>query len=172
MGTNRQELVDGFGFRLRRDGLSRGTATKYLQVTREFLAWLPVDDDPAQVRRSDVERYLDWYAATTGAKPASLRNRICGLQSFYDYLESLELVAANPVSKVKRPARTRKAIDYLSPEEDRAIQSAPTNAQEAILIALLRWTGMRISEACAPHPRATARGRLRRARAQGYAGDL
>jgi integrase len=37
----------------------------------------------------------------------------------------------------------------LTAEEDRLLLSAPVNAQERILVYLLRFTGLRISEACA-----------------------
>lgn len=141
-------MVAGFGFRLRRNGLAPGTVVKYGQALRDFLDWLPAGDDPAQATRATIERYLDEYAAS-GCAASTLRVRISGLQSFYDYLESLELVATNPCVQVKRPARQERAIDYLTPAEDKAILEAAVNPQEGILIALLRWTGMRISEACA-----------------------
>jgi integrase/recombinase XerD len=154
MQTTDQSVVEGFAFRLKRQGLADGTVLKYRNGVGDFLAWL--DRDPVTARRQDLEAYLDEWAARSGAKPASIRLRIAALSKLYDYLDSRGLLVdeagrelRNPLDRVERPKSRRKANDFLSAEESAALSAACTTAPECALVDLLRWSGLRIAEACA-----------------------
>ena len=71
------------------------------------------------------------------------RNHHCALNSFFTYLERLDHVKSNPLRKLDPPKGERKANDYLSPEEDERLICAPVTPRERIIIAWLRYTGMR-----------------------------
>jgi integrase/recombinase XerD len=147
-------LLDAYWARLGRDNAAAGTRTKYRQHVGAFLTWLG-DRDPAAVQRAIVEEYLDaWYAKSSPA-PATVAARIAALKSFYRYLEDRELLVTpeghelrNPVEKIKAPRRRRKSNDWLGDDEDKALLSAKTTEQERIVVWLLRWSGLRVSEAC------------------------
>jgi integrase len=146
-------LIDGFAARLARQGYAAGSITKYRHAVGDFLAWW--GRDPVEARRSDVEAYLD-RCAVMGAGPGAVRGRITALKRLYDWLDSMDrLVDAdgrelrNPVDRIERPRQQHRANDWLSADEDAALFAAPINAQERVLLSLLRFTGMRIGEAVA-----------------------
>jgi site-specific recombinase XerD len=155
MTTDQHKLAEGFAFRLRRQGCAPGTVKKYVAVTDHFLAWLD-GNDPVAARRSDIEDYLDQWAARTDAKPSSICLRIAALKKFYDYIDSRGLLVdesgrelRNPTDRIERPKSRRKSNDYLSAEESAALLAACATPQESAIVDLLRWSGMRVSEACA-----------------------
>jgi integrase/recombinase XerD len=154
METNSQVLSDAFASRLRRQNLAAGTISKYRAIAADFLAWW--GRDPTEARRQDVEAYLDQWADRTGAGAGGLRVRIAALRKLFDYLDSLgRLVDADgrelrsPVDRVERPRSRRRANDWLTAEEDAALLGSTSNPQEAVVLALLRWAGLRVGEACA-----------------------
>ncbi len=49
---------------------------------------------------------------------------------------------------VVAPSAEQRPNDFLRPIEDAALLSAPLPPQERIVVWLLRWTGLRVSEAC------------------------
>jgi integrase len=135
--------------------MADGTVRKYRAAATHYLRWLD-GAEPAAQRRGDVERYLDEWHADSRPSPATVRVRIAALAKFYDYLDSLGLLVdvdgrelRNPVDKVERPRSRRRPNDWLTPDEDTAIRDAPIDARERIVVALLRWTGVRVGEACA-----------------------
>jgi integrase/recombinase XerD len=149
-----QILVDAYTARLTRQGLAKGTVAKYAAAARDFLGWW--GRDPSEARRADVERYLDEWAARSEAKPGSVRVRIAALKKLFDYLDSLgRLVDADgrelrsPVDRVERPRSRKRPNDWLSDEEGSELLGSTLNPQEAIVLALLRWAGLRVGEACA-----------------------
>jgi integrase/recombinase XerD len=154
MAMDQQKLSEGFAFRLRRQGCAPGTVAKYTHAADHFLAWL--DSDPVSARRQDVEDYLDEWASSTDAKPSSIRLRIAAIKKLYDYIDSRGLLVddggrelRNPVDRIERPKSRRKANDFLSADESAALLAACSTPQESALIDLLRWSGLRIAEACA-----------------------
>lgn len=146
--------LSGYAFRLKRQGLAPRTIVKYEATATDFVSWLD-GDDPVGSKRSDIERYLDSWAARVDASPASVRVRITALAKFYDYLDSLGVLVddsgrelRNPCDRIERPKSKRKANDYLSKDESAALLAACTTPQECALLDVLRWSGVRISEAC------------------------
>src|SRR5207248_775189 len=76
------------------------------------------------------------------------------LRSFYHYLERLGLLAdeqgqplANPLRALQCPPAEQAENDWLRPREDEALLACPGSVQERFTVALLRHTGMRVSEA-------------------------
>ena len=86
--------------------------------------------------------------------PATYRNRVNALRSFYSWLERFDLLRApdgaliaNPMRWVDAPRVEQRANDWLRPAEDRALLSASIPGHERFVVVLLRWTGLRVSEA-------------------------
>ncbi len=131
---------------LARQGMAPGTRTKYGAHARLFLNWLG-DRDVADVTRRDVEDYLDHWHAAAGPAPGTVRVRLSALKSFFAYLEDRGVIDRNPAARVKPPKSPKKPIDWLRGDDDRAMLDAPITDIEAILVWLLRWTGLRVGEA-------------------------
>jgi integrase/recombinase XerC len=147
-------LLEAFGSRLSRTKRP-GTRTKYVAHVRHFLTWLG-DRDVVSVRAADINDYLDAWCAADNPAPSTQRVRLGALKSFYEYLRSRDLLVGpdghelvNPVDRVEKPKLRRRPNDWLRDDEDRAVLDAPLTEQERIVIWLLRWTGLRIGEACA-----------------------
>jgi integrase/recombinase XerD len=154
MSVNAQSPTQGFSFRLRRQGCAPATVGKYVHAVNDYLAWL--DADPVAARRQDIEDYLDQWASKTGAKPSSVRLRIAALKKYYDFLDSRGVLVdeggrelRNPLDRIERPKSRRKANDFLSAGESAALLASCSTPKECALVDLLRWSGLRISEACA-----------------------
>ena len=150
------DLLEGFRFRLRSRGLAASSVRKYEAAASDFLSWLD-GRDPVSVRRADVENYLDQWAGhdeETTPAPATVRVRIAALARFYDYLDSRDMLVdedgrelRNPCDRIERPRSRRKPNDYLSADETQALLAACSTPQERAILDVLRWTGLRISEA-------------------------
>jgi integrase/recombinase XerD len=147
--------LQGYAFRLKRQGLAPRTIVKYEAAATDYVAWLD-GTDPVTCRRPDIESYLDEWADRVNASPASVRVRITALSKFYDFLDSKGLLVTddghelrNPCDRVERPKSKRKANDHLSEQESRDLLAACSTPQECALLDVLRWSGVRISEACA-----------------------
>jgi integrase/recombinase XerD len=125
-----------------------------VHAVNDYVAWL--DGEPVAARRQDIEDYLDQWASKRGAKPSSVRLRIAALKKFYDFLDSRGVLVdqsgrelRNPLDRIERPRSRRKANDFLSAEESAALLAACSTPKECALVDLLRWSGLRIAEACA-----------------------
>ncbi|MEI7931415.1 MAG: site-specific integrase, partial [Actinomycetes bacterium] len=90
---------------LEQAGLSDNTRKAYgtdLQAYYHWLSGLPGQLHPLVANRLVVDQYARSLEAAGLSKSTQAR-RLASLSSFYDYCESLELVARNPVQRVSRP---------------------------------------------------------------------
>jgi integrase len=84
----------------------------------------------------------------------SYRAQINALRAFYTYLDRISLItnhqgqpAPDPMRNITPPRTTPSSNDWLRPAEDHALITCDGSLQERFLIHLLRWSGLRISEA-------------------------
>lgn len=134
---------------------SPNTRAAYASDLRAFFAW--VDEFADQlgvanvfgVRRVHCDAYREYLGHDYS--PASIARRLTALSSFYGYVvaEAPELMAANPMARVVRPAVSdESATASLSLDEARRLLAAARDAgaMEHALVGLLLTTGLRISE--------------------------
>jgi integrase/recombinase XerD len=108
----------------------------------------------------DLEQFLGAWEAEfedRRSRPparATVRGTIGALRGFFDYLErSGQLIdpggqaARNPMKGFFAPAHVQRPNDFLRPAEDDALLTCPSSEVEQTIIWLLRWTGLRVSEA-------------------------
>jgi integrase len=143
-----------------RQGKAEATRVKYLHGVRAFVEW--ADGKPArEMSTLDIDLFLGSWEAEwerqTGSRPrrATVRSRIAALRSFFAYLDRSGLLTdanglptRNPMAAVVAPASEQRRNDFLRPLEDAALLECASPAAERIVVWLLRWTGMRVSEAC------------------------
>jgi integrase/recombinase XerC len=159
--ANQREVLAAYDSALARQGRAEATRVKYVHGVHVFLDWAAANLVEG-VTAFDVDRFLgtweaDW-ASATGSRPsrATVRARIAALRSFFAYLERAGLLldqsgrpAVNPMAAVIAPALELRPNDFLRPIEDHALLHCPSPPSERFVVWLLRWTGLRVSEACA-----------------------
>src|SRR5439155_18909049 len=129
------------------------------RVLHDFLSTLE-GGSPHALTASEIDRYLErWrerFHARHGHAPAlaSYRGQVNALRCFYRQLERLCLLVddegralPDPTRTIACPAAPPAVNDWLRPAEDHALLACPGTLQERFSVALLRWSGLRISEA-------------------------
>ena len=61
--------------------------------------------------------YLDRWNEAASPKPATARQRVVALRSFYGFCEERDYIDRSPAATLKLPKVPRKAVDYLPSEE-------------------------------------------------------
>jgi integrase len=153
------DLRRAFDSYLARQGRSVRTRSKYGHVLAGFDRWRG-DCSPATFRAENIDEYLrTWQQAFVRRYErwptrATYRAQVAGLRAFYGWLERFDLLrnadgalVPNPMRQILAPPADQRPNDWLRPGEDAALLSVACNPQEEILIALLRWTGLRVGEA-------------------------
>ena len=152
-------VLSGFSSYLERVGRSPATQAIYRTVAADLL--LAADGRRfSELRAAEIDAYLGrWREAfieTHGRAPraATYRNRVNALRAFYSWMERFELLrdssgvpCPNPMRSVDAPRVDQRANDWLRPSEDRALLKGHFPDHERLIVTLLRWSGLRVSEA-------------------------
>jgi integrase/recombinase XerD len=152
MFTGTDLLAEFWRYQTRR-GIAGSTQRTYGQYLEPFVAWMG-DRDAGALSSRDIE--IEWLGswihsseARRGRAPSvrTIRNHIIALRAFFFFLWKFDYVDRNPVLVIDIPRAYGRKNDWLDESEDRALLSAAIRPVEAIVIPLLRWTGMRSGEA-------------------------
>jgi site-specific recombinase XerD len=156
--VNEPALVS-FDSYLARQARSPGTRRKYGEALAAYNNWLH-GRTPGRVQAEEIDRYLEhWrqhFHERHGRPPASAsyRAQINALRAFYAYLDRFSLITdrdgharPDPMRKILPPKAEPVINDWLRPAEDQALLNCEGSLQERFLIGLLRWSGLRVSEA-------------------------
>ena len=152
-------LLASFDSHLRRRGRAGSTRRQYRYALRGFEKWVGFRD-VGDLTPADMELFLsDWesdFHSRRGSlpRPATTRGMIGALRVFFAYLEHAELLTGgdglprrSPVRTIDSPVCPQRANDFLRPPEDRALLNAECPHHRRIIVWLLRYTGVRASEA-------------------------
>lgn len=86
----------------------------------------------------------------SGYAPATINQILCDLNGAMQQAEDLNLIARNPVTKVKHPKHQPTEAEFLTPDEEaRFLAALPDNTDGRIMRLILRYTGLRIGEVLA-----------------------
>jgi integrase/recombinase XerD len=153
------QLAVAFDSHLLRQGRSPGTRRKYGDAIAHYNYWLN-GRPPGDLAAAEIDRYLDqWrqqFERKNGRPPASAsyRAQINALRAFYSYLDRFNLISdsrgrplPDPMRNIQPPRTTQTSNDWLRPAEDHALLTCDGTLQERFLIALLRYSGLRVNEA-------------------------
>lgn len=157
-----EEQLDGFELYLKRGRRAKNTRIKYRQQLVALARWAG-ERPPASLTTQALQfDYIEQWAArferSHGRMPTarSERNAITAIKSFYSFLDKRGWLVdqegreiPNPARRIETPPIPRRRNDWLRDSEDTAVQEACATPLERMLIALLRWQGLRIGEAAA-----------------------
>jgi integrase len=150
--------VTAFEEHLARVGRAPATRTKYLQALRILESRLG-GARLLNLSASEIDSALALWEAESSrerGRPlsrAAARGRVCALRAFFAWAEKLDLLVSNgnphsnPMTQIVTPVVPQRPNDRLQPREDVALLSEPQTAEERVIVWLLRWTGLRVSEA-------------------------
>ncbi|MHA7278885.1 tyrosine-type recombinase/integrase [Arthrobacter sp. MDT2-2] len=127
---------------------SEHTLRAYRRNLGQFCGWL----DGRGLDLLGVERvHIDGYRHTLTGAPATVAQKLAAVSSFYRYAASAGVVSINPVDLVTRPkvSADHSATQGLSKGQARALLEAARadGPRSHALVALLMFTGIRVSEA-------------------------
>jgi integrase/recombinase XerD len=124
---------------------SDGTRAKYAALLKPFEK--EFGERPlASLTTTEIE--LGYLARYSSKKVATQRNHISALRSLFACAERFDWIGANPMRKIESPSKQDEFQGFLSSDQDAAVQAACVTPQERALVMLLRYTGLRVSEAC------------------------
>ena len=157
--SENERLLHSFDLYLARQARSNGTRRKYGEALAGYGHWLD-QRDPGSVGADEIDRYLEQWRERFQQRhrrspaSASYRAQINALRAFYAYLDRFSLITdthgqplPDPMRKILPPKSEPTSNDWLRPAEDQALLHCDGTLQERFLIALLRWSGLRVSEA-------------------------
>jgi integrase/recombinase XerD len=136
-----------------RRGYAASTRRAYNQFLEQFVVWAGgVGLDVVDARRIEfgwMEIWSTRFLEKWGREPSPrhVRNHLTALHVFFDFLNRFGYIEVNPMRRIDRPPILRRGPDWLTAEEDAALLGALVTPLERALVPLLRWTGMRGSEA-------------------------
>ena len=147
-------LLDGF----EKDCQTRRITTyaHYSRAVVRFIRWLQDRQvDPLKVGKKELKDYLHYLAIEREVIHKTLVRNFAGINSFYSYLEDVDLIDKNPVPNFRqRNLRAYKADSesqqrqVISVEDAAKLVGSVLETQDRTIILLLLKTGMRNHELC------------------------
>ncbi|WP_193199753.1 tyrosine-type recombinase/integrase [Nostoc sp. MG11] len=133
------ELVDLWLY-----GKSKNTQQSYSRLTRSFLNHIG-DKSLREVTLMDLQT---WEITLSGSDN-SKRTAVGAIKSLFSFAKELGVISANMGTLVKSPkVKNRLAERILTEEEVRGIMDAAQGGRDRVLIRLLYFAGLRVSELC------------------------
>lgn len=140
--ATRGDLLLRFEGRLRRLNYSPNTIRDYLAISRAFLAAHP-GVPPEMLSAEHVERFL-------GARPLAPRSYVTNaarLRAFFEHLRKHErLIRTNPCRDLEVPRWRPTRRHAPTAEEFERLRAACTTPDDALVVEVLYFTGLRVSE--------------------------
>ena len=142
-------------------GLSQQTVASYRDAFRLLIGWLKdrrgIETEEVtfgDVGRGEVVSFLDYLRDERGCSAKTVNCRLCAMKSFAGYVacECPERSAwAKGISSIKQRKEARPALDFLYPDEVRALADAcdpstPEGRRDAMMVMLMFNTGFRVTE--------------------------
>jgi integrase/recombinase XerD len=134
------DIVEKFKNRMLANGKSKNTVKMYSYVSEKFLEFIGYDK--SRINLETVERYKEYLVIERGYSKSSVYLHIRALESFFSFL------GLNELSKLKPPKRPQRVPTYLTDEDVRALIRNAESLRDKVIIEMLAYTGVRVSELC------------------------
>ncbi|MEM3860901.1 MAG: tyrosine-type recombinase/integrase [Thermoplasmatales archaeon] len=134
------EMTDNFKNRLYGNGRSRNTVKMYSYIARQFLEY--VGYDISKINIESIEKFKEHLAIDKGYSKNTIYLYVRALQSLIDYLN------IEGIGHLKAPKRPQKVPNYLTVDEVKAVLGSCKDLRERLIVKLLVYTGLRVSELC------------------------
>jgi len=124
-----------------------GTLKNYAMEIRNVLNFLR--KDIGDIKAMDLRYYFGYMREKRGIKMTTLETRMHYLSSFWNFLNTEELVLSNPVHKVGKIKVEKMIKKPFSVKELEALRENCNNLRDRAIVEFLYSTGVRVSECCA-----------------------
>lgn len=154
MNHDKHELFERYKrYILLEQGLSENTRGAYHHDVERFLEWC--DEENIGVTAVDIthlHRYTEALYDMGGAT-SSIARMLCGVRSFYRFLQLDGVIEQDPSELLESPRQTRHLPTVLTMEEIDSIKgsidlSKPDGQRDHCIIEVLYSCGLRVSEVC------------------------
>ncbi len=134
------DVTDNFRNRLFANGKSRNTVKMYGYIVDQYLDFVKFQREA--ITAENIEAFKEFLSIEKGYSKSTIYLYIRALQSFLSY------IGMENLGHLKAPKRPQKVPNYLMNEEVSTIIASCRNLKERLIIKLLVYTGIRVSELC------------------------
>lgn len=134
-------VTDSFRNRLYANGKSRNTVKMYGYIVDQFLDFIKFNK--REINAESIEAFKEHLSIDKGYSKSTIYLYIRALQSFLSY------IGLDSLGHLKAPKRPQKVPNYLMNDEVSKIIASCRNLKERLIVKLLVYTGIRVSELCA-----------------------
>ena len=151
-----KELISKFCTNLRLEGKSENTIYGYNIDLEQFYGFLePFFEGEVQVEQIlviQIRDFLRWLHEKQDCN-RSLARKMASLKAFFQYCKLQNLIAVNPMDRLKRPKYEKKLPKFFSQEEIELLLSIPDlsnkyGIRNKAIFELIYSSGLRIAEIC------------------------
>ena len=123
------------------------TLHNYAMEIRNVLTFLGKDVE--DIKPMDLRYYFGYLREKRGIKTTTLETRMHYLSSFYNFLNTEEMVLSNPMRKVGKIKVEKIIKKPFSAKDLESLRGSCKSLRDRALVEFLYSTGVRISECCA-----------------------
>lgn len=134
-------------------GKSKSTQNAYRRAVQHFVAWhnnsYGDQFTPANVIARDLRDWQSYQQSVEKSAPATINQRIVGLNAFFQWLLENELVSHNPIAGLSAMPQTKRQPQSLTRKQLRRLLKAVHQSGELrdiAIVELLAGAGLRVSE--------------------------
>ena len=126
---------------LKSDKKSENTIKNYTRYIEQCLNFIQKKENEITIK--DLNDYKNSIANLSSA---SIALQINAIKSYFNYLETMEIIDKNPARKLTKPVVKNKLKPDMTAEDVRALLNATHSARNRAVISTLASTGMRVEE--------------------------
>lgn len=136
-------MNENFVTYLKSEEKSEATIRVYVRNVGYFLDYVGKND--VDVTTMDV---ISWKESliSKGNSSATIHQYLASIKTYYDFLETINLVEKNPVAKIKSVKVKNKEKHYMSQGMIQAMLNATTNTRDYAIVLTMVSTGLRVGE--------------------------
>ena len=136
-------MNENFVTYLKSEEKSEATIRVYVRNVGYFLDYVGKND--VDVTTMDV---ISWKESliSKGNSSATIHQYLASIKTYYDFLETVNLVEKNPVAKIKSVKVKNKEKHYMSQDMIQAMLDKTTNDRDYAIVLTMVSTGLRVGE--------------------------
>lgn len=135
------EVIREFIRELKIRRYSPNTIESYLSDLKQFFS--TINKKPEEITAEDILSYID---SLEDFKASSINRKLATFKAFFKFLKDKSQISSNPASNLKRIKQKDTLPKYLTLEEVLDIINKPKNKRHQLILNLLFYTGLRVSE--------------------------